>query len=464
MSGELQEVSAMEKAAVDSSSHRIARPLKTLIPITFLVLVPLVVCLAFVLLHSIQVRTVAMAVYPEGSLNAELVKQYREVLGRDGLDLRLVPSAGALESVARLRDPKSGISAALIPDGITTEKDSPELVSLGTLFYQPFWVFSRDHLLQKHKQLRGLRISIGPEGSSSRALALEILGRGGIIDRKSATLFSFPASESVQKLIHGEIDVAILLDGWESPAVQQLLKAKDVNLESISRAEAFAALYPYLNKLVLPAGVVDPAEPRPATDTLLIASKSSLVIRKDLPPTIQYLLLEAAVEIHSTPGMFRTSDEFPAPESIDLPLSTYAREFYKTGTPFLHRHLPLWLALLVEQPVVWIIPLVVVLFPLFRLAPPIYDWFERRRVYKLYAELKRLEDEMLLAGSGGVRLDYIERLDQLEDRANHLSVPSPFRPLVYGLRLHIDMVRQRSEKTVSQPQPRRHHRSVGSNN
>lgn len=149
--------------------------------------------------------------------------------------------------------------------------------------------------------------------------------------------------------------------------------------------------------------------------------------------------------------MFRTPDQFPAAESIDLPLSTYARKFYKLGTPFLHRHLPVWLALLIEEPVVWIIVLIVVLFPLFRLAPPIYDWFERRWIYRLYAELKRLEDKMLLAVSAGVSQDYIERLNQLKGRTNRLSVPTPFRPLVYGLRLHIDMVRQQSKKSISQP-------------
>ena len=131
-----------------------------------------------------------------------------------------------------------------------------------------------------------------------------------MIDRKSATLLSLTPSESAQKLIHGEIDVAIFLDAWESPAVQQLLKSKNVNLVSISRADAFAALYPYLNKLVLPAGVVDMAEPRPPKDVLLIASKSSLVVRNDLHPAIQYLLLQAADEIHSMPGMFHTADQF----------------------------------------------------------------------------------------------------------------------------------------------------------
>jgi TRAP-type uncharacterized transport system substrate-binding protein len=248
---------------------------------------------AFPMLRPLPQRTVVMAVYPEGSLNAELAKRYRDVLARSGIDLKLVPSAGAVESVALLRDPKSAITFALIPGGITTEKDSPELLSLGTLFYQPLWVFSRGSLPQRQEPLGGLRVSVGPEGSSSRALSLKLLGCAGMIDRKSATLLSLTPSESAQQLIHGEIDVAIFLDAWESPAVQQLLRSRNVDLVSITRADAFAALYPYLNKLVLPAGVVDMAEPRPSKDVLLIASKSSLVVRNDLHPAIQYLLLQA---------------------------------------------------------------------------------------------------------------------------------------------------------------------------
>ena len=422
------------------------------LPIALFGLVSLTVLaarLTFVLLRPVPPRTVAVAMYPEGSLNAELVKRYREVLARNGIDLKLAPSVGAVESVARLRDPKSAISIAIIPGGITNERDAPELVSLGTLFYQPLWVFSRGRPLQSHEQLRGRRISIGPEGSSSRAICLQLLARVGILDQKSAILLSLTPSESAEKLIHGEIDVAVFLDAWESPAVQQLLNTKDVNLESISRADAFVALYPYLNKLVLPTGVVDMARPRPPTDVLLIAPKASLVVRKDLHPAIQYLLLEAADEIHSAPGMFHTADQFPAPESIDLPLSPYAREFYKTGPPFLQRHLPFWLAVLVAEALVLLIPLLAILYPLFRFAPTIYDWVERRRVNRLYSELKRLEDEMFFATPSTTRSDFIKRLDQLENHASHLSVPTSFKPLVYALRLHIDMVREEARKTIS---------------
>ena len=394
-------------------------------------------------------RTVAMAVYPEGSLNAELVKRYREILARDGVDLKLEPSAGAVEAIARLKDSSFETSIALIPSGLTTEQQSPELVSLGTLFYQPLWIFSCRRPGQHHGQRRDFRISIGPEGSSSYAISLKLLGRAGIINRQSATLLSLTPSDSAEKLIHGEIDMAIFLDGWESPVVQGLLKSKNVKLESVPRADAFVALHPYLNKLVLPAGVVDIAEPRPATDVVLIAPKSSLVVRKGLHPAIQYLLLEAAEEIHSPPRMFQSDDQFPAGESIDLPLSPYALEFYKSGPPFLQRHLPFWLAVFLEQPLVWLIPLLAILFPLLRVAPSIYDWAEKRRIYRLYSELKRLEDEVLFAVPGNASPDFIERLNQLKNRASHLSVPTPFKPLVYALRLHIDMVRQEVQKSVT---------------
>jgi TRAP-type uncharacterized transport system substrate-binding protein len=402
--------------------------------------------LTFSLLRPTPPHSVAMAVDPAGSFSAELGKRYRALLAQHGIDLRLVPSAGAVDSLARLRDPESGISIAIIPGGITNQQESPGLVSLGTLFYEPLWVFSRGKSLEKHEQLRGLRISIGPEGSASHALSLEFLSRVGIIDEKSATLLSLTPQESAARLLHGDIDVAVLMGAWDSPLIQQLLTAKEVDLMSIRRADAFVALYPYLNKLVLPAGVADMAANRPPADVPLLAPKASLIVRDDLHPSIQYLLLEAASQIHSGPGIFRTAGQFPAPESIDLPLSTDARQFYKTGSPFLQRHLPFWLAVLVQQALALFIPVAGVLYPLLRISPRIFLWIESRRVFRLYSELRLLEEELASAGSRKAGRDFIERLDRLEDRVSHLWVPPSLRPQLYNLRLHISMVREEAEK------------------
>ena len=230
-------------SATDIPSHwHASRPRRLIWLFGLLALAALAMWLAFGMLRSMRQRALIMAVYPEGSLNAKLAKRYQEVLERNDIDLKLVPSAGAVESVARLRDPKSGISIPLVPGGITTKQDSPELVSLGTVFYQPLWTFSRGHLLQEHAQLKGRRISIGPEGSSSRALALELLGRAGLIDQKSTLLLALTPSESAQALIRGEIDAAIFVDGWESPTVQQLLRTNGVTLESLARADALVRI------------------------------------------------------------------------------------------------------------------------------------------------------------------------------------------------------------------------------
>jgi TRAP-type uncharacterized transport system substrate-binding protein len=405
--------------------------------------------LTFSLLRPTPPRTVAMAIDPEGSFSAEVGKQYREILARDGIELRLVPSAGAVASIARLRDPKSAISIAIIPGGVTNQQQSLGLVSLGTLFYEPLWLFSRGQHLDQHEQLRNLRISIGPEGSASHVLALEFLAGVGVIEQRSGTLLPLTPQESSAKLLNGDIDVAVLMDAWGTPAVQRLLIAKEIDLVGFHRADAFVALYPFLNKLVLPAGVANMADNRPPTDVQLIAPKASLIVRDDLHPAIQYLLLEAASQIHSGPGVFQRAGQFPAPESIDLPLSTHARQFYKAGSPFLQRNLPFWLAVLVHQVLVLLLPLVGVLYPLVRVAPKIFVSIASRRVYGLYSELRLLERELDSAGSTKDDEDFIERLDRLEERASRLWVPPSLMSQLYNLRLHMRLVREEAKRRAT---------------
>jgi TRAP-type uncharacterized transport system substrate-binding protein len=383
-----------------------------------------------------------MAMDPEGTHSAEVANRYREILARDGVDLKLIPAAGAVESLARLNDSRSGIAIAILPSGLTSEKASPNLVSLGTLFYQPLWLFYRGDVRQTSKSLRGLRISTGPEGSGTRQLSVELFRRAGVI-RENSTLLALSQKESIDELEKGEIDAVVLLGAWESPVVQHLLGRESLQLGSVLRADAFVALYPYLNKLVLPAGVADMAENRPPTDVLLLAPKASLVVRKDLHPAIQYLLLDAAAEVHSSPGVFRKANQFPAPETEDLPLSDHARQYYKTGSPFLQRTLPFWLAVLARELLALLIPLLAVLYPTLRYWPALYGWVERRRIYRLYSELRSLE-EGLASGTASLTGDELnKRLGQLEERASHLSLPAAFAPLIYALRRDIRLVRQR---------------------
>ncbi|HKN10908.1 MAG TPA: TAXI family TRAP transporter solute-binding subunit [Pseudomonadota bacterium] len=176
------------------------------------------------------------------------------------------------------------------------------------------------------------------------------------------------------KLLAGEIDAAFIMTSWESPVVQRLLADERIALAGFPHADAFVALSPFLNKVVVPKGVIDIAKERPPTDVVLIATRASLVVREDLHPAIQYLLLTAAAKIHSGPSIFHHANAFPAAEAIDIPLSDEALRFYKSGLPFLHDYFPFWMAALIGKLIILLIPILGVLYPMTRLLPRLYDW------------------------------------------------------------------------------------------
>src|SRR5580704_826278 len=385
-------------------------------------------------------RVVVMSTGLPGGAYDELGRRYQAILARSHVELKLVQSAGAVENLKRLNDPGSDVSVGFVQNGLTTDRKSPSLVSLGTVSYEPMWLFYQGAAPGLHLEgLRGRKVSIGPEGSGSRAIALELLSRNGIGPGESE-LLPLPLAETGEQLAAGKIGAAIMVAAWDAPVVHRLLADPHVELSSFPRANAYVALYPYLNTLTLPAGVGSLAADRPPNDVTLLAPKSSLVVRRDLHPAIQTLLLDAAAEVHSGAGVFNKSGQFPAAEQFDVPLSSEARQFYKAGRPFLQRYLPFWLAVLAGRVLVLLIPVVGVAYPLLRLLPALYDWTMRRRIFRLYGELKFIELELELKG-GKIPDDLLDRLNRLETRANHLRLPTGFAHLHYTLRQHINLVK-----------------------
>jgi TRAP-type uncharacterized transport system substrate-binding protein len=386
-------------------------------------------------------RVILMTTGPAGSNYEAVGRRYQEILKRSGVSLKLVPSAGGVENLRLLNDPHSGVSVGLAQGGLTDQKQSPELESLGTIFYEPLWFFYRG-LLAANRADNFLRkkVSIGPEGGGTRVLASQFLTLNAI-DTQSMDLLAMPPADAAAALMRGEIDGAAMVTAWDSDVVKRLLASPEINIASFPRADAYVALFPYLSKLVLPAGVGSLANNRPPTDVNLVAPKASLIVRGNLHPAIQYLLLEAAAEIHSAPRLFQKSGQFPAAEQIDLPLSRHAQQFYKSGAPFLQRYLPFWLAVLASELLVLLIPVLGVAYPLLRLLPALYGWVVRRRIARLYGELKIVELELESPRCDRSRLS--EQLEQLDKRAGHLRVPNAFANLLYQLRSHIGLVRSR---------------------
>lgn len=385
----------------------------------------------------------------EGSSYQQLAKEYRDLLAGEGIRVELRPSEGDVENLARLRDPASGVDVGFLQGGLTNAKESPELTSLGTIAYEPVWFFYRGSgktpagLLG---ELGTLRLSLGPPLSGTRALATRLLARAGV-DTGSALIHGLDPEEAAQQLIDGRIDAAIIVTGWNAPAVQRLLTTPGISLLALKRVDAYVALYPFLTKVILPEGAGDMVRDNPPVDVPMLANETSLIIRKDLHPAIQHLLLYAAEEIHSRPGIFNAAGQFPANEAIDLPVSRVAREFYKSGRPFLQRYMPYWLAALVERVLIVLVPLFGLMVPLVRVAPSLYAWQIRRRVLGLYRDLRVLEHEVDAGAAGAPSPRMKERLDELERRAHQVKLPVAYTPMLYTLRDHIALVRRRIGET-----------------
>jgi TRAP-type uncharacterized transport system substrate-binding protein len=390
-----------------------------------------------------------MATGAEGSAYAEFGERYRELLARHGVTLELVPTNGAVDNVRKLNDAKSGVSVAFVQGGFADAAQAPDLVSLGTVFYEPVWLFIRGDLPRASADmLKGRRVSIGPEGSGTRKLASELITAVGL-DLSGAEVLDLTALKSGEALLRGEIDMVVMVAPWEYPVVRQLLASARVNAIPFKRADAHIALRPYLNKLVVPQGVADLAHDRPPTDVALVAPKCSLVVRNDLHPAIQYLLLEAAMQVHSRPGIFQKAGQFPAAEPIDFPLSDQAQRFYHAGPPFLQRYLPFWMAVFVARLLVLLIPILGVAYPAIRLLQAIYGWGMRRRIFNLYGELKFLEADLEARAPGTPADDLRASLEKLEYKANHMRVPVTFAHLLYTVRVHIGLVRARLQRHTS---------------
>jgi TRAP transporter TAXI family solute receptor len=393
-------------------------------------------------------RVVLMSTGTSGSDYDVYGREYQAILKRAGVQLRLAPSSGPIDNLKRLNDPRSGVMVAFVQGGLTSEAQSPELESLGTVFYEPFWFFlHRDIELRRPDDLHGQKVAIGPEGSGTRHLAERFLALNGVSENQ-LQLLPLTGAEAAEALLKGEIDAAAMAATWDTDAVRRLLASSEVYLLGAPRADAYVALYPYLTKLVVPQGVGNLATNRPSADVNLVASEASLIVRKDLHPAIKSLLLEAATAVHSGGGLFQKRGQFPAPEPVDLPISRDARQFYKSGPPFLQRYLPYGWAVLLSRVLVLLIPILGVAYPLLRTAPTLYAWNMRRRIFRLYGELKFIEIE--LEAHGGQASDELRsRLQRLEERADHLYIPFAFAPFLYQLRNHIGLVRERFQRAGS---------------
>jgi TRAP-type uncharacterized transport system substrate-binding protein len=374
--------------------------------------------------------------------NAQL---YRDILKRNKVTLKIVPSQGSLENLQRLE--RNAVDVGFVQGGIADGTNSQKLVSLGSLAYQPLLVFYRStNTVRFLSEFAGQRLAVGGEGSGTRALALNLLQTNGITPGDATRFLGLDAEAAAQALLAGTVDVVFLMsDSASSQTMRTLLRSPGVQVLSFEQADAYTRRYSYLNALRLPEGGIDLGKNLPAQDVWLIGPTVELVARPDLNPVLSDLLIEAAQEVHGKAGMFQRLHEFPAPlEHGEYAISTDAIRFYSKGKSFLYSKFPFRLASLINRMLVLLVP-IVLLIPSLRMIPAAYRWQMQLRIRRWYRKLIALERELRAVGPAE-HDELLQRLDEIERAVKQLKMPASFADQFYNLRAHIDYVRLKLDR------------------
>jgi len=354
-----------------------------------------------------------------------------------------VATSGSLENLRLLQVTTGAVDVAFVQGG-TASPDMPGLASLGSVFFEPLWVFVRQAVPARSvAELAGRRLALGVEGSGTQALARQLLKVSGVPD--SSKLLAMGGDDAVKALLTGSVDAAFFVTARPEPQLEPLLRAKRVRLMSFAQADAFAQRFRFLSKVTLPEGRLDLSADIPAKDVTLLAPAAALVAREDLHPAIIDRLIHAATEVHGEGQLLSEPGQFPTPRFLDIPISPDAERYLKSGPTFLRRHLPFWAATMVERFTVLLIPLVTLLLPLMRFAPPAYNWQVRRKIYRWYGALRSIEQRALTATHATQRADILKQLDEVEASVGALQVPLGYAESHYNLRTHIQFLRHMIE-------------------
>ncbi len=416
----------------------------------FLLLAVALLALAYWVLDPTPPKRVVLATGQDQGAYAEFGKRYAAYLKLHGIRVELRATQGAAENLALLRDDESNVDLAFVQGGADVERDLDDvanegLMALGSLFHEPVWLFYREdsarRLLKNATlgtlaQLPGWKVNIGAPGSGTPLLMQRLLEANGV-DRKTLTLLEQPQTPAVVALLGGEIDALVFASAPESLMVQMLLRTPGVKLFDFAQAEAYSRRFAFMSPVLLPRGIVDLARDMPGADVHLVAPTAALVAKEGTHPAIVQLFVQAAQHIHGDAGWFHRKGDFPSAAHTEMPLAKEAERFYNSGAPLLQRYLPFWLANLIDRMWVVLASIIVILLPLSRVVPPLYQFRVRSRIFRWYAQLRGVENSFGERGPA----ELLRELAAIEERVERVAVPLSYADELYSLRSHIQMVR-----------------------
>jgi TRAP transporter TAXI family solute receptor len=386
--------------------------------------------------------------FPDG-LYSQFAHHLKVELAKEKITLQIRNTGGSIDNLALINDPNSGIDLAIVQSGVGDPAKYPKLVSLAGIFYEPLWVWYRQAAFTKEggsltqlSQLQGKRISIGNDGSGTQILANAILQLNEL-NMGLAKPERLKPDEAIEKLQKGDLDVAFIVAAGEAPILRKFYQIPGIRLMNFEQAEAYTRALPYLNRIDIPRGIISIAHDQPKYDMNAIAPTATLVARDDINPATVSLLLGISYDILRNYSRLQKPGQFPSSKGLDFPMDMDAEIFLRDGPSFFYRHLPFWGAVWVERFIKILIPLLIILLPIFTYLPAVINFSLKIRLSRLYRVLKDIERRS--NASGNYSALHAELL-LLEKRIEQQKVSLFQTKEIYDLKSHVELVRHQIEK------------------
>ena len=391
-------------------------------------------------------KSIEMATGFHTGLYYQFGERLKAELSKDSVDLQVRSTGGTLDNLKLLNDPQSGVDFAMVQGGVANVSEYPNLVSIAGMFYEPIWVWYRDSAFKNNNgqltilsQLKGKRVSIGNEGSGTLVLAQNLLQASGITDKEIGAQRLMP-DEAIAKLSNGELDAVFIVAAAEAPILKKFYAIPGIRLMDFDQADAYTRNLNYLSKVTVPRGLLSIQNDQPSRDIQVMAATATLVAHDNVSPALVSLLLSASYDILKSYSRLQKVGEFPSSSGLDFPLHVDAEIYLKDGPSFLHRHLPFWTAVWAGRFVKIVIPLLVILIPLFTYIPSAKNFFLRLKLAQVYEELKVIERN---AQNPALKERNFKDLEDIERRVGNIKVSMLDAKELYDLKGHVGEVRHR---------------------
>lgn len=422
--------------------RRILRDLKILI-LANLWLVPVLAALVGALFYFVAPPPPMHARLATGAESGgyhAFAERLREELAKEDFDLELLPSQGSQDNLGKLGRREAEL--ALVQSGqelnLAAEAREP-LHALAAMYREPLWLFVRQEIaFERLADLLPLRVAIGGAGSGTLAVTSAMLKANRLsLAQQPMQWQQLGGSRAVEGLLGGALDAAFFIGPAENALIQRLASEPRVRLVGLRRSHAYLARLPYLSEVEVSEGLLNLAHNSPQQNITTLGPVASLVAGETFHPSLTPLILEAARNVLKDGNLLDPAGSYPQAPKLALETLSEARYYYEKGLPILQRYLPFRIASLADRYIILAIPLILLLFPLFKAIGPIYQWRIRARIYRWYKHLREIDQQIYRGQIDGDIGEQIRRLEQLEDQLGRVEVPLSYSSELYELHVHL---------------------------